>query len=316
MTLIPYQLSRRLPVLFALLVFSLFAFRPQPETIAASEEQSVSAAQGSNLVVSYAKTTTKGIQSISVKREDKKQLKLADILSKLDKLGPLFPATAYSMSNFSVEGVVKGNWPIVVDYELEADSTAEVTISINDGKLKIAIPLPPTNGERGEAQTRLPEVFGQGPQLGVVSFKAFKNGPEPRKPAQFFLYGLGVGDKAVGSMVIVQLRFQPGRIRPKLKEKASYSFKSLSDFSNVTADFKIATVAPDGSTHPQLAYSKEFKDGVRQDQTMNGDWDGKNSKGKISVGPHQFHIRAWRGLKSGADWAFAAEKKLVTVEPE
>jgi hypothetical protein len=294
----------------------VLVFQLQPKTIAAVDEQSVQTAQRSRLLVSHREPTAKGIQTISVKRDEKKQVRIVDLLSKLEKVGPMFPATAYSMSDFSVEGVVQGDWPIVIDYELEADSTAEVTISINEGGKKIAIPLTSTNGERKDVESRLPKAFGDKQQLGVISFKAFKNGPEPRVPADFFLYGLGFGYKAVGSMVLVQLKFKPDSIRPKLKEKASYSFKSLSDFNSVTTEFKLATRARDGSTHSQLAYSKEFKDGVRQGQTVAGDWDGKNSKGQISVGPHQFHVRAWRTLKSGADWAFAAERVLIKVEKE
>lgn len=292
MTFIACKLSRgRLLVLFGLLSFSLLIFQPW--------------------VVSYGKNMIQGVR-VDLK---KKQTSVAEIPSKLSELGPVFPA-AFSMSSFSVEGLVKGKWPIAVEYELEAGSTAEITVTTNNGRRAFPISLPPTNGERRELKAQLPEAFGQVPQLGVVSFRALKNGPEPRKPARFFLYGLGVGDKAVGSMVIVKLRVQPGSIRPKLKEKASYSFRSLSDFNKVAAEFSLATVESDGSTRAQLAYSEGFKNGVRGGQSVEGNWDGKNDKGKISPGPHQFHVRAWRDLRNGGDWAFAAERELVRVETE
>ncbi|HEV7798988.1 MAG TPA: hypothetical protein VGO73_12560 [Pyrinomonadaceae bacterium] len=312
MILSPYTLSTRLLVPFALLVLSPLVCQPRSKTITA-DEQSVPVSQKSNLVVSHPKTPTKSIQTIIVKGKDKKQSKVGDILSKLDQLGPLISAAAYSMSDFSVQGFVKGKWPIVIVYELEADSTAEITISTNEGKDKYQVLLPPTDGD--EVKRYLPETFGQKPQLGLISFKALKNGPEPRKPARFFLYGLGVGDKAVGSLVIVQLRFQPPSIRPKLKEKASYSFRSLSDFNNVAAEVSLA-VAADNTSHLQLVYSKEFKDGVRRGQVVTDDWDGKNSKGQISVGTHQFHVRAWSGLKDGGAWTVVSERRLVKVQKE
>jgi hypothetical protein len=331
MNLNPYQPStRRLFVLSSLLVCSLMIFQPLPETIATSHEQSVvvvaarahattPAAKRSGFqrrppspLVNYPKNTTQGV---GVKVEKKKQVKVGDVLSKLGQLGPAFPA-AYSLSNFTVEGPVKGKWPIVIVYELEADSTAEVTINTQDGKLRFPIQLAPTNGERREVKAQVPETFGQKPQLGMVSFKAFKNGPEPKQAAHFFLYGLGVGDKAVGSLVIVQLQFRPRSIHPTQKEKVTYSFQSRSDFNRVAAEFFLVVKAADSSTHKQLAFSREFKNGARPGQTLEGDWDGKNSKGKISVGPHQFHVRAWRGLQDGGDWTYVAEAGLIKVEKE
>lgn len=330
MTLISSRLSRRLLALFALLVFSLFVFQLRPQTITASEEQSIAAVEdltstvtstrsgpdrrSTNLVVSYPKNTTQGV---SVPRIDlkKKQTKVDDILAKLSELGPLFPAAAFSMSNFSVQGFVKGKWPIVIVYELEADSTAEVTVTtLNNGKPEtFRIPLLPTRGELREEKRQLPETFGQKPQLGGVSFKAFKNGSEPRKPAHFFLYGLGVGDKAVGSMVVDQLKFQPGTIRPKSKGKASYSFHSLSDFNAGSTDFMRVTGSPDSVIHMEPVAREMLKDGIGRGERVTKDWDGKNDKGKVSLGPHQFHVRVWRGLKSGGDWVSAFSPQVVTV---
>jgi hypothetical protein len=229
------------------------------------------------------------------------------------KSGPAF-AAVFSMSSFSVNGYVKGRWPIVIDYELEAESAAEVTISIKDTKQTFVIELPPTNDQRKEVIRQLPEEFGQEPQVGLLSFQAFKTGPGQRKPARFFLYGLGVGDRAVGSMVIDQLQFQPGSIHPKLKEKASYSFRSLSDFDTGSADFMLVTLSSDGVVRPQLVARETLKNGVRRGESVSKDWDGKDSKGKISEGPHQFHVRMWRGLKGGGDWVFAATRQVVRVE--
>ena len=229
------------------------------------------------------------------------------------KSGPAFPAV-FSMTSLSIKGFVKGRWPIVIDYELERDSTAIITISTKDTKQPLIIQLPPTDDQRKEVVRELAEEFGKKPQVGVFRFEAFKTGPGQRNPARFFLYGLGVGDKAVGSMVIDQLQFQPGSIRTKLKEKASYSFRSASDFNTVSADFMLVTLSTDGVVRPQLAFRETLKNGVRRGDSVKRDWDGRNNKGKISQGPHQFHVRAWRSLKGGADWVFAATQQVVRVE--
>jgi len=233
----------------------------------------------------------------------------------LARIGPVFP-TVFSMNSFKVYGFVKGRWPIVIDYELEAASTAEVMIrtNIDKGSRVVRLQLESTNGQRRQLQTNLPKEFGEKPQVGELSFEAYKNGSGPRKPARFFLYGLGVGDKAVGSMVIDQLQFQPGSIHPRLKEKATYSFRCLADFNAASANFMLITLSPDGVVRPQLVASEKLNHGVRRGDSVKKDWDGKDRKGRISRGPHQFHFRAWRSLNSGADWVFAATQQVVKVE--
>lgn len=327
MTLFSYAVSKRLLVLFTLLIFSLLVFQPRPPTTAAGE-QSLRDAQGrpseaaathsgaqprSSLIVSHPKNQKiPPIPRVRMKTE-KKQTNVAKIISNLAKAGPLFPAVAFSMSDFSVQGIVKGKWPLVIEYELEADSTAEVTISINNGELKFPVRLRTTNGKTIQVTDHLPETFGQKPQLGEVSFKAFKNGPEPRRPANFFLYGLGFGDKAVGSMVVNNLKFQPPGIHPKLKEKASYGFHSLSEFDFGSADFMRVTY-PDNVYHFEPVARKKLNDGIEYDETVTKDWDGKNDKGKVSLGRHQFRVQVWRTLQSGGDWVSAFSKQVVQVE--
>lgn len=217
------------------------------------------------------------------------------------------------MSGFSMSGFAKDGWPLVICYELEEQSTAELTITTNDGKQSFVIELQSTNGRPAEIIRQLPPQFGRQPQIALFSFQAFKNGPGERKPAEFFLCGLGLGPHAVGSMVIDRLEFQPGSIRPKLKEKASYSFHSSSDFDIVAAEFRLVTRSSGRGVSSQLAFRETLRNGVPQDSWIPRFWDGKNSRGKISQGPHQFYVRAWRGLKSGADWVFAAKNQLVTV---
>jgi hypothetical protein len=299
MNIIPYNLlQRRLMVVFALPLFYSIVFQPAPPTIAAAVEPCVPVAQD--------RTTVQIPITVGwVWRKSETKI--------LAKIGPVFPAV-FSMNSFKVYGFVKGRWPIVIDYELEPDSTAELMIGTKHRELTRPIQLESTNGQRRQLQTVLPEGFGEKPQVGVLSFDAHKTGPGPRRPARFFLYGLGVGDKAVGSMVIDQLVFQPGSIHPKLKQKATYSFRSLSDLDAASVNFMLVTLSPDGVVRPQLVASETLENGVRRGDSVKKDWDGKNSKGKISLGPHQFHVRAWRGSKSGADWVFAATQQVVRVE--
>lgn len=287
MSIIPDKLSgKRFIVLFALLLFSPLVFQPETQTVMAQ------------------------IRIPLPGKSDKVKIDA----STLAKIGPVIPAI-FNMSNFTVQGLVQGKgWLIAIDYELEADSTAEVTITTRKAKQPFVIQLSPA--ERKEVIRELPEEFGDKPQLGELSFRAFKTGPGEKKLARFFLYGLAVGRKgvAVGSILIDQLRFQPGSIRPKLKEKASYSFRSLSDFDMAAVEFSIVREAADGVIRPQRVATETIKSGVRRNESVAKDWDGKDSKGKISQGAHQFHVRVWRGIKSGGDWVSVGSKQMVKVE--
>jgi hypothetical protein len=228
------------------------------------------------------------------------------------------PALAFTgLYNFSVSGLVRGDgWIVVMYYELEPESVAEVTIAAEGVKQPFVIRLAPTNDGPAEVIRELPGEFGKKPRVGVLSFRAYKTGTAEKQSARFFLHELGVGERVnvYGSQVIDQMQFRPGSIRPSLNERASYSFRSLSDFDTVTADFMLVALAPDGVVRPQLVARETLKQGVRRGETVAKEWDGRNSKKKISRGPHQFHVRVWRGLKRGGDWVFAATRQSVRVE--
>lgn len=226
--------------------------------------------------------------------------------------GPVFPAIL-NMSNFSVVGFVNGGWPMVIEYELEADSTAVATINTRDGKHSFVIPLPSTNDQRTEVIRHLPAEFGQEPEVGVLSFIALKNGPEPRKPARFFLSGLGLGPRAVGSVVIDRLQCDPDSIQPKLNQTATYRFHSGSAFNTATADFRLRFVSG-GVLTSRPVFSQQFPDGIGRDGSVTKDWNGRSNKGKIFPGQYQFFVQAWLNLKSSKDWAYKAKDQAVKVE--
>ncbi|HMG74279.1 MAG TPA: hypothetical protein VK582_12325 [Pyrinomonadaceae bacterium] len=325
MMITPYRCPERSLLLWlALPVFPLLIFQPARQTITArvgagvpvaqwpagrGPLKSLSSRQPRNLIVSGKREMGQGI---SIPLRGKAKSKAEIIVETIAKTGPTLGETII-MSGFSMSGFAKDGWPLVICYELEERSAAELTITTKDGKQPFVIELQSTNGQPAEIMRQLPPQFGKEPQIALFSFQAFKNGPGERKPAEFFLCGLGLGPHAVGSMVIDRLEFQPDSIRPRLKEQASYSFHSSSDFDTVAAEFRLVTRFPGRGVSSQLAFRETLQEGVARDGSVTKFWDGKNSKGKISQGPHQFYVRAWRGLKSGADWVFAAKNQLVTV---
>jgi hypothetical protein len=234
----------------------------------------------------------------------------------LEKNGPLL-AAKFIMDDFDVTGFVQGGEPVVIVYELEAGSTAKIIIQhVKDPKKSFTISLQPTNGEIKEVESTLPDWFGDKPKAGVFIVKAMKNGSNPKADAGFNIEGIGEGHGAVGSLVIDQTHFQPSPIHPKLGEKTRYSFRSLRHFNSAAVDFRAVVRNSDGLPDYQSVSSKRFKNGLAQDQVVEGEWDGMNSRGGVSRGMHRFMVRAWRGLKGngGGDWTFVFPRERVVVE--
>jgi len=152
---------------------------------------------------------------------------------RLANQGPLLPQKS-NLDNFSMRAFVKGKSPLLVDYALEPNSTAVITISagadkytltlkqsevlekrvteivtsapVGDlktqiilrsiGKLIQEFLLKPSIG-RNQIVIDLPDYFGASPQVGKITIQAFTNGPGVRGPAYFRLYGLALGSAAI-----------------------------------------------------------------------------------------------------------------------
>jgi hypothetical protein len=230
----------------------------------------------------------------------------------LSKEGPQF-APLYSMSTLSFEAFVKGDWPLVIDFEpLE---TSIILFSITtDGAEPFTYQLDGSRLGRRQQLIRIPGRLGLKPTVARYSLSAFSPGLGEQKPARFVIYGFAAGDKAVGSIGIDQVKFAPGSIRPRMKEKANYDFHSLFDFSKVSAEFLVIGLHPQTKEIiSKLVRTESISGGISRNKWVSKDWDGKNDKGAVSTGHHQVHIRAWRSLESGGDWASAWSPEVVKV---
>jgi hypothetical protein len=165
--------------------------------------------------------------------QDFDKLSEAQQEERLANEGPLLPHKS-NLDNFSMRAFIKGNSPLLVDYALEPNSTAVVTVSVGAdkytlvlktsellerrvtqivmsapvGDLKTQIILrsigllvqeflkKPSIG-RNQTVADLPEYFGPSPQVGKITIQAFTNGPGVRGPAYFRLYGLALGRQAI-----------------------------------------------------------------------------------------------------------------------
>lgn len=241
----------------------------------------------------------------------------------LDKEGPQLPPV-FNMSAFSVMGFVKGNWPVVFDYQLERDSLLIVVIA-PEGQEPIIYRL---NGKAGHWQNRLLVPAGVGTESVVAEYtlRSLDDGIGQLGSAHLHVHGVAAGPKAVGSIGIDQLTFSPAEIRPAHGERAHYMFHSISDFKNVEVNF--VRVANDHGQIIAARIGKKSAGSIARNEARDGDWDGKSDGGgkgaqayppelqqwlKSPTGQHLVQVRAWYGAKDG-DWATALSEDFVTVE--
>jgi hypothetical protein len=235
----------------------------------------------------------------------------ADVLS---QAGPQFPAL-YLLGNITARVFVRGKAPVVVKYRLGPRGAAAVTLTavVKKGEKTFTRRLEPTGGEVREVVFTLPEEFGEKPAVATLSVRAENTSPNDAGPPGFELFGLGMGEKAVGSMTIERLSFQPGRVRATQREKAAYGFYSRFDFPKVLVEFRLLGHTRAGEPASQLANVEKI-DAVRRGESVSREWDGRNRKGEVSRGRHQLVVKGWYEEKKGGDWTTALSDDRVVVE--
>jgi len=241
----------------------------------------------------------------------------------LAKNGPQLPRI-FNMSAFSIMGFVKGNWPVVFDYQIERDSLLIVVIA-PEGQEPIIYRL---NGKAGHWQSRLtvPPGVGDNPVVAEYVLRSLDDSMGQVGPAHLHVHGVAAGPKAVGSIGIDQVSFGPAMIHPKQHEKAHYMFHSISDFKNVEVNF--VRIANDHGQIIAARIGEKGEGSIARNEQRNGDWDGRTNGGgkdaesfppdiqqwlKAPNGQHLLQVRAWYGAKDG-DWATALSENFVTVE--
>lgn len=222
---------------------------------------------------------------------------------KLGHDGPQVPKE-FDMSGFVIKGLVRPSWPVVLDFMLDSPGSVEVDIIV--GKQEYRATMTNTPYRRGYVILRLPTNFGTKLQTGIYQIRSIPvagaNTPAPRLRT----YGLGAGEKAVGSVAIDQLTFQPATIHPDANEVADYGFHAHSAFDGVRAEF-IFTTLYNGRVLVQKD-QEETLSPIPEGERAKGTW-----KGKGKAGEHMLQIRAWRGLENGGDWVVAWSPDIVDV---
>jgi hypothetical protein len=206
--------------------------------------------------------------------------------------------------------VVRGGWPVVVDYELERPGFLILQIGLEKGE-PVWLRFPEDGGvapagSRRQEKRLLSAGLGEELQAGNLSVRAYEAG-NAEQPVPFHLYGLGAGDRAVGSMTIADVRFSPAEIRVRKKEVAELGFKALRSFSRAQA--QIGRL--DTSGVPVPVRRLDFAPTPSQGEEPKGTWDGRDDRGRISKGLHTLQVNAW--MSAYGDWNAAAAATMVQV---
>jgi hypothetical protein len=245
-----------------------------------------------------------GSPQVKVVREE--EIPWKEILAALLVNGP---DLAFRREGAEGNVVVRGQWPVVIDYELERPGFLLLEIGLEKGApLRLRFPadgIAPA-GSRRQDVVRLSGDLGDQLQAGSLSVRAYEE-KSAERPVPFHLYGLGAGDRAVGSMTIVGVRFSPAEIRVRRKEEAEYGFKALRSFSRVRV--QISRLAASGAPVPVWLW--DVTPTPSQGEERKGSWDGRDDNHRVSKGLHTLQVTAWMG--PFGDWNAAASATLVQV---
>lgn len=233
----------------------------------------------------------------------------------LSKAGPQF-ATGYLLNDISATVFARAA-RMVIEYQLDPETIATLTLTIKGKKESFTYRPRPTGAEIKQEIFQLPETFGKKPVVALLSVKAENLDPANKRFPGFVLYAFALGEKAVGSVRIDRLSFQPPHVRATDKINVTYSFHSLADFDRAAVDFRFVGTTIKGEPANDLVNTQKISGGLRRDETKNGIWNGKDQKGKVSKGRnHLLYVKAWLEAKNGGDWTWVSDpsRQRVIIE--
>ena len=225
--------------------------------------------------------------------------------------GPQLPKQ-FNASAFGIRGLIKGGWPIVVDYEQQVPGRVQLRIAVPGADI-VTYRLDQFGLGRHVLRFELPEFLGSSLKPAVVALTAADDQLQVETLEGFKVYGVGIGPRAVGSVAVDQLEFSPGTLLAEQGDTAGYAFNSRSDFDNAAVEFMRVSQSPDG-VRTRYVNGKRIDGGVERGRWIGSDasqrWNGHDERDRVSRGRHQLQVRVW---DNGGDWVGAWSDSLVTV---
>lgn len=261
----------------------------------------------------------------------------------LSKRGPRFPVE-YDASDLSMRVLIKGGWPVVVDYGLQADAFASLSIGVDGFKL-IGRKLRPE--DRSQLNIRLPDEFGPDFRVAKLHIHAVTN---DGRPAEFHLFGFAMGQKGVQALRRVNQPESAVQLAMNsAPEGIESDYEPLALFnpvpqSGTMLEIKVSLPATlRAKQHPEnhiefgylsredfsegrwewwrvvgLHWKKVWQHGtdgpISSNQPKSMQWNGIITSMKlVSTGAHGLHLAAWQKSSSERDWVVARTQSLLTV---
>lgn len=224
--------------------------------------------------------------------------------------GPQMP-TQFNASAFGIRAPVRSGWPIVVDYAQHKPGRVLLRISVPGAEI-VTYRLDQFGLGRHLLRFDLPPFLGDSVRPAVFALTAADEQTGTETIEGFTVYGIGCGPRAVGSIAVDQLEFNPGEVRVQNGDTASFAFHSKSDFDNSAVEYLRITQSPDGARKRYVNGQRigSVRRGSRVEAAPTQRWNGQDEQARTSRGRHQLQVRVW---DDGGDWIGAWSDSLVQV---
>ena len=140
---------------------------------------------------------------------------------------------------FAVSGFIRSGWPIVVSYQVAPGAVATLRISPKYGAgYPQTIVLPPSPDNSPQYYRLVADIGGSGGRVGIADFSITARDPSGNR-AQVAILGFGAGPRAVGSVAIEDIKYDPPSVtRPQGNEQLvlTYSYFLKNDWDRISED--------------------------------------------------------------------------------
>jgi hypothetical protein len=237
--------------------------------------------------------------------------------------GPQLP-DRYDPSDFSFKALVNTNWPMAVEYELEQQGTAVLTVKVMGAETFTQTLYGAGLGTPRTARFTLPAYPEKGPHPALITFKATRPGRFGDERAEFILRGAGAGEAAVASLVrepasvevaaLGPLPFEPpgrqfeSRLRvygvtlgPRWGGGYVFSFRVSGSFNRWRADIARRNRMKTRNESEKVVTLRLREESIGPRHPVSGDWnvlDGRERK--VRPGTYSVHAMAW--VSQTGDW--------------
>ena len=231
--------------------------------------------------------------------------------------GPRFPSS-YAVGTFAVQGYARDAWPVVIDFLARPDTCTWLEVNVA-GK-PVYSRLLDADGRSGRHLIRFdfPRQLAARPRSAMYVIHSVRtpcaasNGSyAERLPSPVHVYGIGAGPRAVGSVAVDDLQFEPAL--PKLpQEQVRIAYHAKFAFDHAAEEILLLSETPSGRISVQAVRTRR-KDNISTAQKALDSWDGLGESGARSLGVHVLQVRAWFSGDDDKSWVGAISPGTVRV---